>query len=359
MLNVFAGRADNYSMGDPIRLRYDSTCGTCATRLTAGAPAVYDRETKSTTCMVCVESGAVAVAPSCQDGGAEVVAETESSEMIRLRYPGTCLDCGAVLKVGTAARYDRQAKTVRCLECQPAAGAAPLDVGIAGGSARVIANRQQAKRDQRKAAEEAAIRQAMPRLGGLVVGVRRILAEPEKPTSWQRGADGEEAVGRTFGRLADEGFVMLHDRRKPGTRWNIDHVVVGPRGVYVIDAKHYSGRLEIRSTGTIFRPGPNRVFVRGRPQDKRVAAMDWQIDIVREAVADLLDGTGAVCKPVLCFLGVDLGFNQQPMLVGDNDVLVTWPRRFVKDIGRDGPLTSAQIDVVARRIAEKLPAAAA
>jgi hypothetical protein len=63
------------------------------------------------------------------------------------------------------------------------------------------------------------------------VKVRDIVAEPEKPSSWRKGAEGEEAIGRTFERLSAEGFIVLHDRRKPGTRWNLDHVIVGPAGV--------------------------------------------------------------------------------------------------------------------------------
>lgn len=221
----------------------------------------------------------------------------------------------------------------------------------------MIADRQRARRKRKQASEEAAIREAMPKLGGLVVGVRRFLAEPETPTSWEKGAVGEEAVGRTFAALSEEGLVVLHDRRKPGTKWNIDHIVVGPNGVYVIDAKHYRGPLDIRSTGSLFRPGPNRIFVNGRPQDKPLAAMDWQVDAVRDAVGDLLEGTGATIRPFLCFLGVEVELLQKPALVGPNDVVVTWPRQFVKDVSRTGPLAPEQIDEVARRIATRLPAA--
>ena len=41
----------------------------------------------------------------------------------------------------------------------------------------------------------------------------------------------------------------LHDRRVPGTRGNIDHIVVGPAGVFVIDAKNYQGKIEVRNRG--------------------------------------------------------------------------------------------------------------
>lgn len=357
-------RADEPSVNAPIRLRYGSTCGTCALPLPVGAYADYEKAARTTTCMACVDAAGGTV-PGAVGTPGEDVATIEPLPTIRLRYQGVCADCGTVLPKGSEACWDRAAKTARCSGA--CAGVAEVieevsvfDVGIAGGSARKIAARQQAKRDQAKAAEEEAIREAMPVLGGAVVGLRRFFAEPEKPTSYAKGADGEEAVGRTFARLTDEGFVVLHDRRKPGTKWNIDHVVVGPRGVYVVDAKNYKGRLEIRTTGSIFRPGPNCVFLNGRSLHKRVDAMGWQVDTVTDACQELLDGTEAVIKPVLCFLGVELGLTQQPMLVGPNsDVLVTWPRRFVKDVGRDGPLSAEQVQQVARRIADRLPAAVA
>ncbi|WP_210428927.1 nuclease-related domain-containing protein [Nocardioides eburneiflavus] len=63
---------------------------------------------------------------------------------------------------------------------------------------------------------------------------------------WERGAEGEVAVARALEALPD-GWVVLHDLAWPGRkRANIDHVVVGPGGVFVVDAKNWSGRVEIR-----------------------------------------------------------------------------------------------------------------
>lgn len=85
--------------------------------------------------------------------------------------------------------------------------------------------------------------------------------------------------------------------------------------------------------------------------------MDWQVDCVHEAAGDLLERHAGITKAVLCFIGVELTLTIQPQVVGPNDVAMTWPRRFVKDIDRSGPLSRAQIDEVAHRLAERLPAA--
>jgi hypothetical protein len=304
-------------------------------------------------------------------------AETfQVADAITLRYRATCAQCAAEMSGGTRARWDRATKSATCLSCEPEGDAEskqatpsedqdhrftpaeePLDGGVAGASARRIADRQTERRAKAKEQRDEATWAAHPKVGGLLVKVRDALAEPEKTTSWQKGAAGEEAVGRRFAALAEEGFAVLHDRRKPGTRWNIDHLVVGPRGVYVIDAKHFSGPLEVRSTGSFLRPGPNRVFVNGRHQDKRVAAMDWQVECVGAAVGARVEELGGVIRPVLCFVGVEVGLLQGPWLAGEREVLITWPRRFVKDVGRDGPLGSEQIAEVARRLDQALPKA--
>lgn len=67
-----------------------------------------------------------------------------------------------------------------------------------------------------------------------VVGyrVRRRLRE-----SWnyRLGATGEQVVGRELDRLMAQGYQVFHDM--PFEGWNIDHVVVGPRGVFAIETK--------------------------------------------------------------------------------------------------------------------------
>ena len=63
---------------------------------------------------------------------------------------------------------------------------------------------------------------------------------------WEHGAEGEVAVARALESLPD-GWVVLHDLAWPGRpRANIDHVVIGPGGVFVVDAKNWSGRVEVR-----------------------------------------------------------------------------------------------------------------
>lgn len=60
----------------------------------------------------------------------------------------------------------------------------------------------------------------------------------------RKGNEGEMLVGQQLDLLDGAGWRVLHDRRKSVTSpANLDHVVVGPSGVFVIDSKNWSGGL--------------------------------------------------------------------------------------------------------------------
>lgn len=58
---------------------------------------------------------------------------------------------------------------------------------------------------------------------------------------WGRGAAGEEHVGRILDNLHPNGWLALHDVNVG--RGNIDHVVIGPAGIYTIETKSHRGRI--------------------------------------------------------------------------------------------------------------------
>jgi nuclease-like protein len=52
---------------------------------------------------------------------------------------------------------------------------------------------------------------------------------------WVRGARAERLVGEELNKLRGEGFIVMHDDWPAGG--NIDHLVSGPTGVYLIETK--------------------------------------------------------------------------------------------------------------------------
>ncbi len=108
---------------------------------------------------------------------------------------------------------------------------------------------------------------------------------------WERGGDGEQAVGVILDQLRAEGWEVFHDVRWPGRpRANLDHVAIGPTGVFVIDAKNWSGRIDVR--GQTFRRD-------GWRQDRTVAAAG---DAALAVAALLNPDAGAVTRSALCFV---------------------------------------------------------
>jgi hypothetical protein len=51
----------------------------------------------------------------------------------------------------------------------------------------------------------------------------------------QLGRDGERLVGQMLERLREKGYGVFHDI--PGPSFNIDHVIVGPAGIFTIETK--------------------------------------------------------------------------------------------------------------------------
>ena len=75
--------------------------------------------------------------------------------------------------------------------------------------------------------------------------------------AFEKGAAGEERTAEVLARLP-AGWTAIHDVRWPSRRLaNIDHVVVGPGGIFVVDSKNWSGRVTV-DTGVLRQNGRAR-----------------------------------------------------------------------------------------------------
>lgn len=263
------------------------------------------------------------------------------ADLFPLRYPATCASCGTALSKGILASWDRAAKAATCASClEPSA--VEIDRGVAGGSA---AREWQRRHDRR----EASIRDRYGKLGGLAVA---LTDDPDSTKAWAHGARGERALGALLDRLRDEGMAVLHDRRMPGSRANIDHIVVSRAGVFVIDAKNYKGRVERQDRGGWF-SSDYRLYVGGRDRTPLVAGMQGQVAAVRKALGRAFDVTPI--SPTICFVDADWSLFARPLRMGSVQVL--WPRALGKLIRTEGPLTPEQINRIERDLSLGLPTA--
>lgn len=217
-------------------------------------------------------------------------------------------------------------------------------IGIAGASAK-------REYDRRKNRREVRIRDDHPYLGKLILAVSD---DPQSTRAWATGARGEEVLGQRLDRLTGRGVYVLHDRRIPRTRANIDHIAVCARGVFVIDAKKYQGRPHLRVDGGLFRPRTEKLMVGARDCTKLVDGARKQVDLVRSALEDA-DLEEIPVRGMLCFVDADW-----PLFGGDftiDGVQVAWPKKALENLLKPGPMSDETARHLHRTLASSFPPA--
>lgn len=94
---------------------------------------------------------------------------------------------------------------------------------------------------------------------------------------WRRGAGGERATAALLEPLGLAGWVVLHDRRVPGMRANIDHLVASGTHLWVLDTKVWRGN--------IVRLGDGQLWYADAPVADRLAVVARIAEAVERALA--------------------------------------------------------------------------
>jgi hypothetical protein len=255
---------------------------------------------------------------------------------IRLRYDGRCSCCGKFVPAHSYAYYDDTRKTVRCTSCP--ASPTPTPSNTPGASAR-------REHDRRKAKDKQRLREKWGRFGGVAVALSD---ERSSTKAWERGTVGEERVAAILAKLEPARGALLHDRRIPGSRANIDHIAVTAAGIWVIDAKRYAGRPQLKASGGLFRPRVQKLYVGSRDCTSLVDGVLDQVAHVQAGMADV------PVHPVLCFVDSDWDVSAGPDEI--SGVGVTTPRRLKRALSKqtEGPFPVA---AMAKAIAARFPPA--
>jgi hypothetical protein len=131
----------------------------------------------------------------------------------------------------------------------------------------------------------------------LYASYRFIRALP-KLRALRQALDGERAVGQFLERLRQQGFQVFHD--VIGAGFNVDHVIVGPSGVYTIETKTWSkpakGAAKIVFDGEVLKVHnlePDR-----NPVVQAKAQASWLRSVLLESTGKKLD-----VRPVIVFPG--------------------------------------------------------
>lgn len=165
--------------------------------------------------------------------------------------------------------------------------------------------------------------------------VARLVGAKTNERAWRIGADGEVAVADQLARLAPQ-WHLLHAVRVGSRGSDIDHVVIGPGGVFTVNAKNHPHAHVWVGGDTFMVNGQRLPYVRNSRFEARRAAR-----MLTEHVGFPVDATG-----VIAVMGAHKGFTikAQPE---DGKVVVTQRKRVRQFLLNHPPtLTSPEIDAI-------------
>ena len=148
---------------------------------------------------------------------------------------------------------------------------------------------------RRKEQELAAGKGSVRRLAERLLDVR------SDERNWRKGAEGEEEVGRRLAKLPTDRWAVVHDLTI-GTRGaNLDHLVVGPPGVFTLNTKHLTGKVTLYRRALLQNGHKTRYLPEARREAERV----------QQRLTDAL-GRPVHVWPIIVLMGCELDEKERP-----------------------------------------------
>ena len=164
----------------------------------------------------------------------------------------------------------------------------------------------------------------------------------KKFSSLRLGLDCERAVGQELNQLMLDGYRVYHDF--PADNFNIDHIVIGPNGVFAVETKGRAkpGKGEVK----IVFDGNGLQFpthYEQEPFDQAKRQADWLTKWLTSAV-----GAQVEVKPVLVFPGWYIERKKPGMLIynGKN------PQALYKNVG-NSKLSAEMIQRISHQVDQR------
>jgi hypothetical protein len=194
-------------------------------------------------------------------------------------------------------------------------------------------------------ADVLAAQAGLPRAGlaglaaAVLVGWRLRFRPSNQARTWQRGGQGERHTARLLDRLTRDGYVVFHDVAVPGSDANVDHLVIGRSGVFVIDSKQWTGEVRQGADGLVWH---NHYCL-----DRTLEMVRWEADTVGRLL-----GTRAAA--LLCVHGAHIqggGLDTQGVAIVPAQLLRS-------ALGDDRVLSDADVELLATTARRRLRPAA-
>ena len=104
-------------------------------------------------------------------------------------------------------------------------------------------------------------------------------------SSWEKGAVGEEAAAKVLAKLPRDRWMVLHDRSLGRKGRNVDHLVIGPGGVFSVNTKNLSGDVVVTRNAFLVNGSAEKHLHVARDEGRRVSerlssSLDGDVDVV-------------------------------------------------------------------------------
>jgi hypothetical protein len=241
-----------------------------------------------------------------------------------LRWGGTCRACGGVIAPHEVGWHEPDLKAIRCNAC------GPEDLGKTGTD---ISEQFDSRSTSDPVGGTSALRDGRTRRDPL----------------FKKGAVGEYLADKYFQEHLPPQTPILTDRRVPGTQSNIDHIVIVPSGVWIIDSKRWNGKIEYKTRGALSLD--YRLSVGGEDRTEKVEKF-YELVI---PVAQVIRDKSIPINAAFCFIQGNWSFSDAIMLnLGKlNRHLDVWlgtRATLVKLMKKSGPMTPETITSLGDRL---------
>ena len=120
--------------------------------------------------------------------------------------------------------------------------------------------------------------------------------------AWRHIGASERKTEKQLQGMQRAGYKALHARAIPGSDAQIDHLVVGPTGVYAVDSENWDKRMPLRVQSH------RKLFLGPFNQKERLDEARWEADQAHELISSAL-GTDIDVRPSLAVFGPTVPWN--------------------------------------------------
>lgn len=242
-----------------------------------------------------------------------------------LRFGGTCSSCGVAIAQRDFGWHEPALKKARCASCGPG----PVDAQASSLQTLTL--------------------EADPVGGSAALRDARIRHDH----NYTKGAAGEYLMDISLHKHVNDGAVILTDRRVPGAESNIDHVVIAPSGVWIIDSKNWRGKIEYRASTRLGMD--TRLYVGGID---RTSAVEKIFNLVIP-VAQVIGDKSVPISQALVFIEGDWGSTSATRFLTNRPyqhlgVWISWPKAIWKKINEPGTLDKDDLQRLGALLDEQL-----